>query len=65
MNKAENFRKEQNDKFLAVTHILKALCEDLEFNECLSAGNCPGYSMKQAVQTVCNSKKADTEDAEE
>lgn len=65
MNRAEAYKKEQNDKFLAVTHILKALCGDFEFTECLAAGNCPGYSMEQAIQTVCNQKKADSEDAEE
>lgn len=63
MTKAERARSERKDKFLAVSHILYGLLEELEFSECLAGANCPGYSFKQALDS--SAKKMDSEDAEE
>jgi ATP-dependent Clp protease ATP-binding subunit ClpA len=65
---AHDLSKTQKDSFVAVDHLIQALCQDATIQRCLSESNIPKANLiDQAIQQIRGTKRVDskTADAEE
>src|ERR1700761_7098009 len=65
---AHDLSKTQKDSFVAVDHLIQALCQDTTIQRCLSESNIPKANLiDQAIQQIRGTKRVDskTADAEE
>jgi ATP-dependent Clp protease ATP-binding subunit ClpB len=65
---AEDLSKTQKDSFIAVDHLIQALCQDASIQRCLAEANVPNTKqIDNAIQALRGTKRVDskTADAEE
>jgi ATP-dependent Clp protease ATP-binding subunit ClpB len=66
LRSAQDLSKTQKDSFIAVDHLIQALCQDSTIQRCLADANIPKPSLiDQAIQQIRGTKRVDSKTADE